>query len=96
MGCGTCGGKKKMTMAKASSAASVPKGVETQSMVVIAYNGLLELPGGRVIKHVFPGCIVMVTQEESKDERLAPATRDVLRVVKQMKKGAASGMPLSG
>lgn len=94
MGCGTCGGKKKM--AKASSAAAPPTGVATQSMVVIAYNGLLELPGGRIIKHVFPGCIVMVTQEESKDKRLAPATRDVLRVVKQLKKGAASGMPLSG
>lgn len=63
------------------------------AMLVVSHNGLLELPGGRVIKHVFPGCIVMVTQEESKDERLAPATRDV---VKQMKKGAASGMPLSG
>lgn len=95
MACGSCG-KKKVALAKAPSAAAPKHGESTQSMVVLNHNGLLELPGGRVIKHVFPGCIVMVTQEESKDERLAPATRDVLRVVKQMKKGAASGMPLSG
>lgn len=53
----------------------------TQGMVpmfVVSHNGLLELPGGRVIKHVFPGCVIVVTQEESLDKRLAPLW-DVLR-----------------
>lgn len=93
MGCGTCGGNK--VMAKKSSAEAIPSGIETKTMVVLMHNGMLELNSGRVIKHVFPGCIVMVTEDESKDERLAPASRDVLKVLKQMKKGAASGMPLS-
>ena len=47
-------------------------------MIVVNHNGLLELPGGRVIKHVFPGCVIVVTQEESMDKRLAPLW-DVLR-----------------
>lgn len=47
-------------------------------MLVVNHNGLLELPGGRVVKHVYPGCVIVVTQEESLDKRLAPLW-DVLR-----------------
>lgn len=84
MGCSSCG-KKKTPLAKQATAQAPPTGERTVSMVVLNHNGLLELPSGRIIKHVFPGCVVMVTKEESQDSRLAPATRDVLRAVKQMR-----------
>lgn len=51
-------------------------------MVVLSHNGLLELPSGRILKHVFPGMVVYVTQEELLDRRLVPVSTEMLALAR--------------